>query len=90
MLQTLFKNFYTSTLFFTNLQECVRNIQIAYKHYKKIKIDLYKEPYLILERLNHREYKDAFLLQDINIQMHKMMVLMCSATLNRLEITTTD
>jgi hypothetical protein len=39
------------------------------------------------ERLNQREYKDAFLLQDINTKMHKLMVLMCSATLNRLEIT---
>ena len=57
---------------------------------QEIKIDLYKEPYLILERLNHREYKDVFLLQDINIKMHKIMVLMCSVTLNRLEITTTD
>jgi hypothetical protein len=57
---------------------------------QEIKIDLYKEPYLILERLNHREYKDVFLLQDINIKIHKIMVLMCSATLNRLEITTTD
>jgi hypothetical protein len=35
-------------------------------------------------------YKDAFLLQDINIKMHKIMVLLCSATLNRLEIITTD
>jgi hypothetical protein len=35
--------------------------------------------------MNHREYKDVFLLQDINIKMHKMMILMCSATLNRLE-----
>jgi hypothetical protein len=36
------------------------------------------------------EDKDAFLLQDINIKMHKIMVLMCSATLSRLEIITTD
>ena len=32
-----------------------------------------------MERPNHREYKDAFLLQDINIKMHKMMVLTSSA-----------
>ena len=40
--------------------------------------------------MNHREYKDVFLLQDINIKIHKIMVLICSATLNRLEITTTN
>ena len=38
--------------------------------------------------MNHMEYKDVFLLQDINIKIHKIMVLMCSATLNRLEINT--
>jgi hypothetical protein len=40
--------------------------------------------------MNHSEYKDVFLLQDINIKIHKIMVLICSATLNRLEITTTN
>ena len=40
--------------------------------------------------MNHREYKDVFLLQDINIKIHKIMVLIFSATLNRLEITTTN
>ena len=38
--------------------------------------------------MNHREYKDVFLLQDINIKIHKIMVFISSATLNRLEITT--
>jgi hypothetical protein len=54
--------------------------------YKKSRETSIWSPYLSLERLNHREYKDAFLLQDINIKMHKIMVLMCSATLNRLQI----
>jgi hypothetical protein len=73
-----------------NFQEFVHNIKIPLKNYKKSRKISIRSPYLILESPNHREYKNAFVLQDVNIKMHKITVLKCSATLNRLEITTTD
>jgi hypothetical protein len=46
--------------------------------------------YGLLKDAGDSSLYDAFLLQDINTKMHKKMVLMCSATLNRLQITPTD